>query len=48
MEEEKGKINIVEEILKIFWVFMIGSFLGYIFEMIIVLFKKDILNQDKD
>ena len=40
MEEEKGKINIVEEILKIFWVFMIGSFLGYIFEMIIVLFQK--------
>ena len=39
-EEKKEKIDVVEEISTIFWVFMIGSFLGYIFEMIIVIFQK--------
>lgn len=40
IEEKEKKINVVEEVTKIFWVFMIGSFLGYIFEMIVVLLQK--------
>ena len=34
------KKNIVNELVIIFWVFIIGSILGYIFEMIVVLFQK--------
>lgn len=32
--------KIIEEIIVIFWVFIIGSVLGYIFEMVVVLFQK--------
>lgn len=28
------------EVIKVFWIFMIGSFIGYILEMIVVLFQK--------
>ena len=34
------KENIVKELIIIFWLFIIGSILGYIFEMIVVLFQK--------
>lgn len=34
------KRRIVKQVLKIFWLFIIGSILGYLFEMIIVLFQK--------
>ena len=34
------KENLEKEIAKAFWIFMIGSVLGYIFEMIVVLFQK--------
>ena len=32
--------KVIKELEKIFWVFIIGCILGYIFEMIIVLFQK--------
>lgn len=35
---EKGKL--VEKLIIIFWLFVLGSILGYIFEMIVVLFQK--------
>ena len=34
------KENILKELIIIFWLFIIGSILGYIFEMIVVLFQK--------
>lgn len=34
------KENVVEKLFMIFWIFLIGSILGYIFEMTIVLFQK--------
>ena len=34
------KKKIIKELIIIFWVFIIGSILGYIFEMIVVLFQK--------
>lgn len=34
------KKNILQELIIIFWIFIIGSILGYIFEMIVVLFQK--------
>ncbi len=34
------KKNIIKELIIIFWLFIIGSILGYIFEMIVVLFQK--------
>lgn len=34
------KKKIVEEVIIIFWLFVIGSVIGYIFEMIVVLFQK--------
>lgn len=34
------KKKIVEELIIIFWLFVIGSIIGYIFEMIVVLFQK--------
>lgn len=34
------KNNIIKELIIVFWLFIIGSILGYIFEMIIVLFQK--------
>lgn len=34
------KNDIVKELITIFWLFIIGSILGYIFEMIVVLFQK--------
>lgn len=34
------KKKIIEELIIIFWLFVIGSILGYIFEMIVVLFQK--------
>lgn len=35
-----GKKKIVNELIVIFWLFIIGSILGYIFEMGVVLFQK--------
>lgn len=35
---EKGKL--IEKLIIIFWLFVLGSILGYIFEMIVVLFQK--------
>ena len=32
--------EILKELIVIFWIFIIGSILGYIFEMIVVLFQK--------
>lgn len=34
------KKNIIKELIIIFWLFIIGSILGHIFEMIVVLFQK--------
>ena len=34
------KNKVVKELIVIFWIFIIGSILGYIFEMIVVLFQK--------
>lgn len=34
------KKKIINELIIIFWVFIIGSVVGYIFEMIVVLFQK--------
>ena len=34
------KKKILKELIITFWVFIIGSILGYIFEMIVVLFQK--------
>lgn len=34
------KKNLTKELIIIFWLFIIGSVLGYIFEMIVVLFQK--------
>ena len=34
------KRNLKKEVIIIFWLFLIGSILGYIFEMIVVLFQK--------
>lgn len=34
------KKKVIDESAKIFWIFMIGSILGYIFEMIVVLVQK--------
>lgn len=34
------KENIRKEFINIFWIFIIGSIIGYIFEMIVVLFQK--------
>ena len=34
------KKNLINELIIIFWLFIIGSILGYIFEMIVVLFQK--------
>ena len=34
------KKNILQEVIIIFWIFIIGSVLGYIFEMIVALFQK--------
>lgn len=34
------KKKIMQEIMVIFWIFIIGSVVGYIYEMIVVLFKK--------
>lgn len=34
------KKNIINELAKIFWIFMIGSVIGYIFETIVVIFQK--------
>ena len=36
-EKKKSKL---EEVIKIFWVFIIASIIGYIFEFIVVLFQK--------
>ena len=35
-----NKKKLLEELVIIFWIFIIGSILGYIFEMIVVLFQK--------
>lgn len=35
-----NKEKIIEELIIVFWLFILGSFLGYIFEMIVVLFQK--------
>lgn len=35
-----NKKKVLEELVIIFWIFIIGSILGYIFEMIVVLFQK--------
>lgn len=35
-----NKKKIINELMIIFWIFIIGSILGYIYEMIVVLFKK--------
>lgn len=35
-----NKKNLAKELIIIFWIFIIGSILGYIFEMTIVLFQK--------
>ena len=35
-----NKKKIINELMIIFWIFVIGSILGYIYEMIVVLFKK--------
>jgi len=37
------KKNIIKELIIIFWLFIIGSILGHIFEMIVVLFQKGYL-----
>ena len=37
------KKDVLNEAIIIFWLFIIGSVLGYIFEMIVVLFQKVIL-----
>ncbi len=34
------KKNLIKELIIVFWLFIIGSILGYIFEMIVVLFQK--------
>lgn len=34
------KKKIIQELMMIFWIFIIGSILGYIYEMIVVLFQK--------
>lgn len=34
------KKKILKEIIIIFWIFIIGSILGYIYEMILVFFQK--------
>lgn len=34
------KKNIIRELIIIFWLFVIGSIIGYIFEMLVVLFQK--------
>ena len=34
------KKNLTKELIIIFWLFIIGSVLGYLFEMIVVLFQK--------
>ena len=35
------KKNLIKELIIVFWLFIIGSILGYIFEMIVVLFQKE-------
>ncbi len=40
MEKKKVVQEVVHELTVIFWIFIIGSILGYIFEMIVVLFQK--------
>ena len=39
-ELQESKKKLLEELVIIFWIFIIGSILGYIFEMIVVLFQK--------
>lgn len=39
LEKHKYKENMVKEGIKIFWIFVIGSLLGYIYEIIITYFK---------
>ena len=34
------KEKLIQELVIIFWLFILGSILGYIFEMIVVLFQK--------
>ena len=34
------KENIIKELIIIFWIFIIGSVIGYIYEMIVVLIQK--------
>ena len=34
------KTRVIHELIMIFWLFIIGSIVGYIYEMIVVLFKK--------
>lgn len=40
--------NVKKELTILFWVFIIGSIAGFLFELIVVFFKKDTLNLDKD
>ena len=42
------KNKIIKEFLIIFWIFIIGSISGYVFEMLVVFFKKDFLKHEKD
>ena len=39
LEKHKYKETMVKEGIKIFWIFVIGSLLGYIYEIIITYFK---------
>lgn len=40
MEKDMEKNKIIKELIKIFWIFIIGSIIGYIFETIVVIFQK--------